>query len=160
VGLPRPRPPRATPNSTTCTSAATDRLVALLDGSIESPDRQIHLTTGERLPLGDFPVPAYHLVRLDCPYRCELCDIPTLYGRQPRLKSPRQVLSELDAMRRRGAPPSVYFVDDNFIANRKAAAELLPHLVRWQRRRGYPVQFACEATLNIAKQESRGPSER
>jgi radical SAM superfamily enzyme YgiQ (UPF0313 family) len=89
-----------------------------------------------------------------CPYRCEFCDIPTLYGRQPRLKSPRQVLSELDAMRRRGAPPSVYFVDDNFIANRKAAAGLLPHLVRWQRRHGYPVQFACEATLNIAKQES------
>lgn len=41
-----------------------------------------------------------------------------------------------------------------FIANRKATAELLPHLVRWQQRHGYPVQFACEATLNIAKQES------
>jgi hopanoid C-2 methylase len=145
---------------------ATDRLVSLLDGSIEPPDRQIRLTTDERLPLADFPVPAYHLVPLNryflasvqfssgCPYRCEFCDIPTLYGRQPRLKSPQQVLGELDVMRRRGAPSSVYFVDDNFIANRKAAAELLPHLVRWQRRHGYPVQFACEATLNIAKQES------
>ena len=145
---------------------ATDRLVSLLDASIEPPDRQIRLTTGERLPLGDFPVPAYHLVPLDryflasvqfssgCPYRCEFCDIPTLYGRQPRLKSPEQVMGELDVMRRGGAPSSIYFVDDNFIANRKATAELLPHLVRWQQRHGYPVQFACEATLNIAKQES------
>jgi len=43
-------------------------------------------------------------------------------------------------------------VDDNFIANRKAARELLPHLIAWQKRNGYPVSFACEATLNIARQ--------
>jgi hopanoid C-2 methylase len=52
----------------------------------------------------------------------------------------------------KGHPPVVYFVDDNFIGNRKAAKDMLPHLVAWQRQRGYPLQFACEATLNIAKQ--------
>ena len=46
----------------------------------------------------------------------------------------------------------IYLVDDNFIGNRKAARDLLPHLIDWQKRRGYPLQFACEATLNIAKQ--------
>jgi radical SAM superfamily enzyme YgiQ (UPF0313 family) len=46
----------------------------------------------------------------------------------------------------------VYFVDDNFIGNRRATKEMLPHLVEWQKRRGYPLQFACEATLNIANQ--------
>jgi radical SAM superfamily enzyme YgiQ (UPF0313 family) len=49
-------------------------------------------------------------------------------------------------------PPAVYFVDDNFIGNRKAARELLPHLITWQKQRGYPLLFACEATLNLAKQ--------
>ena len=49
-------------------------------------------------------------------------------------------------------PASLYFVDDNFIGNRKATREMLPHLVAWQKRHGYPVSFACEATLNIAKQ--------
>jgi hypothetical protein len=29
----------------------------------------------------------------------------------------------------------------------------LPHLVDWQRRNRYPLRFACEATLNIAKSE-------
>ena len=29
---------------------------------------------------------------------------------------------------------------------------MLPHLVEWQKRNDYPVMFACEATLNIAKQ--------
>ncbi len=46
----------------------------------------------------------------------------------------------------------VYFVDDNFIGNRKAAKDMLPVLVEWQKQHGYPLQFACEATLNIAKQ--------
>ena len=51
-----------------------------------------------------------------------------------------------------GHPPAVYFVDDNFIGNRKATREMLPHLSRGRSKHGYPLQFACEATLNIAKQ--------
>ena len=54
-----------------------------------------------------------------------------LYGRQPRLKTPQQITAELDAMcSQKGHPASVYFVDDNFIGNRKAAREMLPHLVQ------------------------------
>jgi radical SAM superfamily enzyme YgiQ (UPF0313 family) len=121
--------------------------------------------TKERVALSDFPIPAYHLIPLarylmctlqfssGCPYRCEFCDIPSLYGRQPRLKTPQQLLAELDAMRLHdGHPPVVYIVDDNFIGNRKATREMLPHLVAWQKQHSYPMQFACEATLNIAKQ--------
>ena len=54
--------------------------------------------------------------------------------------------------RRPGYPTLVYFVDDNFIGNRKAAREILPHLIAWQRKHDFPLLFACEATLNIAKQ--------
>jgi hypothetical protein len=46
---------------------------------------------------------------------------------------------------------AVYFVDDNFVGDRRAAMKLLPHLIDWQQRHGYPVQFACEATLNLAQ---------
>ena len=63
-----------------------------------------------------------------CPYRCEFCDIPGLYGRQPRLKTPQQITAELDAMcAQKRHPTTVYFVDDNFIGNRKATREMLPH---------------------------------
>jgi radical SAM superfamily enzyme YgiQ (UPF0313 family) len=146
---------------------ATDRLIAALDRSVAPPAAQVRFQTTDRLPMSDFPVPAYGLVPLarylmgtlqfssGCPYLCEFCDIPSLYGRLPRLKSPAQVLAELDAIvARRAHPYTIYFVDDNFIANRKAAREMLPYLVEWQKRRGYPVQFACEATLNIAKQHA------
>ena len=29
---------------------------------------------------------------------------------------------------------------------------MLPHLIAWQKKHDYPLSFACEATLNIAKQ--------
>jgi radical SAM superfamily enzyme YgiQ (UPF0313 family) len=144
---------------------ATDRLIACLDESVARPSAQIRFETKDRLPLQDFPIPAYDLVPLKkylmltlqfssgCPYLCEFCDIPNLYGRQPRLKTAAQITAELDAMRQqKGHPPVVYFVDDNFVGNRKAAKDMLPHLVAWQKQHGYPMSFACEATLNIAKQ--------
>jgi radical SAM superfamily enzyme YgiQ (UPF0313 family) len=142
---------------------ATQSVYDRLDESIERPADQIRFTTVERLPLAEFPVPAYHLVNIrhyflasvqfssGCPYRCEFCDIPELYGRNPRLKTPEQVCRELDAIVAAGPPGAIYFVDDNFIGNPKAALDLLPRLVEWQRRSGYRVRFACEATLNIAQ---------
>jgi len=143
---------------------ATDRVVAHLDAHTERPRAQLRLETRERLPLADFPTPRYELLRLreyflasiqfssGCPYTCDFCDIPELYGRNPRMKRPAQVLAELDRLAEAGVL-SVYFVDDNFIGNQKAVLELLPHLVEWQTRRRYPLRFACEATLNLAKNE-------
>jgi radical SAM superfamily enzyme YgiQ (UPF0313 family) len=69
------------------------------------------------------------------------------------MKTPQQIVAELDFIFSQPNPPAtLYFVDDNFIGNRKAAKEMLPHLVEWQKKNHYPVMFACEATLNIAKQ--------
>jgi radical SAM superfamily enzyme YgiQ (UPF0313 family) len=143
---------------------ATDRLLEHLDRAPGRPSSQLRFETRDRLPLADFPAPAYEMIPLreyfianiqfssGCPYSCEFCDIPVLYGRNPRLKTPAQVLRELDVIAAAGAT-SVYFVDDNFIGNQKAALELLPHLVDWQTRHAYPLRFACEATLNIAKSD-------
>ena len=143
---------------------ATDDLIAHLDGDASRPPQQLRFETRERLPLADFPVPAYDLVPLNryfianvqfssgCPYSCEFCDIPALYGKNPRLKTPEQVLSELDQIVSAGGL-NVYFVDDNFIGNQRAASDLLDHLVAWQQRNRYPLRFACEATLNLARND-------
>jgi radical SAM superfamily enzyme YgiQ (UPF0313 family) len=143
---------------------ATDALITLLDRDVSLPHAQARFETSERLPLAEFPIPAYGAVQLGqyligslqfssgCPYRCEFCDIPGLYGRQPRLKTPEQLIAELDAiLAQPSRPTTIYFVDDNFIGNKKAARDILHHIVAWQKRHDYPVNFACEATLNIAK---------
>src|SRR5690349_18075590 len=113
---------------------ATDALIATLDRDVSRPATQQRFETQERLPLPHFPIPAYHLIERGqymlgsvqfssgCPYRCEFCDIPALYGRQPRLKKPKQILAELDAILARGPIGAIYFVDDNFIANRRRRA--------------------------------------
>jgi radical SAM superfamily enzyme YgiQ (UPF0313 family) len=142
---------------------ATDDLIARLARDVSRPERQVVLKTTDRLDMTRFPIPAYELAEIPryflgsiqyssgCPYQCEFCDIPGLYGRNPRLKSPEQITRELDKLLECGIVGSVYFVDDNFIGNRKATLELLPHLIEWQRKTGYVLRFSCEATLNIAK---------
>jgi radical SAM superfamily enzyme YgiQ (UPF0313 family) len=142
---------------------ATDQLVERLARDTTRPDVQVVFKTGERVEMAKFPLPAYELADIKryfigsvqyssgCPYQCEFCDIPGLYGRNPRLKTPQQVVAELDKLVACGISDAIYFVDDNFIGNRKAALDLLPHLIEWQKRNGFRIRLACEATLNIAK---------
>jgi len=141
---------------------ATLELFKSLDTSVERPSGQIIFRTLERLDMTEFPTPAYHHIKMSnyllgsiqfssgCPFTCEFCDIPGLYGRNPRLKKPEQIIKELDILADAGVP-SVYFVDDNFIGNPKAALELLPHLVEWQKKRDYTVLLSCEATMNLSQ---------
>ena len=140
----------------------TLELFRRLDETVARPGQQVVYRTVHRLPMTEFPTPAYQLIDVrqyllgcvqyssGCPFTCEFCDIPALYGRNPRLKSPQQILTELDALAD-GGTPSIYFVDDNFIANPRAALDLLPHLVEWQRHRDYSVRLSCELTLNVAE---------
>ncbi|MGH6959543.1 MAG: B12-binding domain-containing radical SAM protein, partial [Dongiaceae bacterium] len=142
---------------------ATTVILALIDEAPVRPAQQLTFTTDNRVPLDAFPVPAYGMVDVGnyflgsiqfssgCPFRCEFCDIPALYGHNPRLKTPEQVCRELDSIVANGVRAAVYFVDDNFVGNKKAARELLPHLIRWQERNGHPLRFACEATMNMAQ---------
>ena len=140
----------------------TLELFRRLDKTSSRPKQKIVYRTIDHLPMTEFPTPAYHLIDIrqyllgcvqyssGCPFTCEFCDIPALYGRNPRLKSPQQILGELDELAD-GGTPSIYFVDDNFIGNPRAALDLLPHLVAWQRRRDYTVRLSCELTLNVAE---------
>ena len=88
-----------------------------------------------------------------CPFDCEFCNITSMFGHRPRSKSAAQVIAELDSLRRLGWRGAVFFVDDNFIGNKRALKEeLLPALTQWQQgRRGTP--FYTEASINLADDE-------
>jgi radical SAM superfamily enzyme YgiQ (UPF0313 family) len=141
---------------------ATRRLFELIDRAPERCPRQIILRTVERLPMTEWPMPAYHLINVrnyllctvqfssGCPHACDYCDIPALYGRRPRHKNPAQIVRELDFLAAAGTP-SIYFVDDNFIGDPQATRELLKHLAAWQDKWDCRVRLSCEATLRLSE---------
>ena len=109
------------------------------------------------------PVPDYSLLDISkysslsiqfsrgCPYDCEFCDITALFGRKVRLKSTGQILQELDNLKKKRWKRSVFFVDDNFIGNKKVLKEdLLPAMIRWRKRNHNPFGFITEASINLA----------
>jgi radical SAM superfamily enzyme YgiQ (UPF0313 family) len=85
-----------------------------------------------------------------CPYNCEFCNITTLFGHRPRIKSVEQVLKELDSLYNLGWHKSIFFVDDNFIGNKKILKkELLPALIEWRKgKKG--ISFNTEVSINLA----------
>jgi radical SAM superfamily enzyme YgiQ (UPF0313 family) len=85
-----------------------------------------------------------------CPFNCEFCDIIELYGRKPRVKTPRQLTKELDAIKALGYTGEIFIVDDNFIGNKAhVTRHLLPALTEWNRQNRYPFYYTTEASLNL-----------
>jgi radical SAM superfamily enzyme YgiQ (UPF0313 family) len=111
------------------------------------------------LPLWDIiPIKNYTSMNLQysrgCPYDCDFCDITVLYGRMPRTKTKEQVIAELDSLYFTGWRGPVFFVDDNFIGNkRKLKKEILPAIADWMEQRKHPFYLNTEASINLADDE-------
>jgi radical SAM superfamily enzyme YgiQ (UPF0313 family) len=139
-----------------------DLLVRVLEAPTPESPRLLSPQGDERPDLRLARVPRFELLELSryashalqysrgCPFQCEFCDIIEIFGRIPRVKSPQQVMAELDALRALGARGTLFFVDDNFVGNRRAVAGLLPVLRDWQERNGFPFVFCTEASIDLA----------
>jgi radical SAM superfamily enzyme YgiQ (UPF0313 family) len=120
-------------------------------------------STEEHAAMDSSPVPDYSLLNQPkyaqlsiqysrgCPYNCEFCEITALLGRKVRTKSAGQILLELDNIYKTGYRGNVFFVDDNFIGNKKKLIhELLPAIIRWNKSHGHPFDFTTEASINLS----------
>jgi radical SAM superfamily enzyme YgiQ (UPF0313 family) len=88
-----------------------------------------------------------------CPFNCEFCNVTALFGHRTRIKTAEQIIVELDGLYNLGWRGQIFFVDDNFIGNKKyLKARLLPALIAWQKdKKGVP--FFTEASVNLADDE-------
>ena len=120
-------------------------------------------STGEFTELENTPVPDWKLMDMKkyasmdlqfsrgCPYNCEFCEIVQLYGRKVRTKSSVQLINELESLYISGWRGGVFFVDDNFIGNKKKLkVEVLPSIIKWMGERNNPFSFSTEASINLA----------
>jgi radical SAM superfamily enzyme YgiQ (UPF0313 family) len=85
-----------------------------------------------------------------CPFNCDFCNVTVLLGHRPRTKTAAQIIAELDGLYALGWRKSIFFVDDNFIGNKKhIKSEVLPALIEWRKgKTGMP--FNTEASINLA----------
>ena len=108
------------------------------------------------------PIPSWDLIPMKkyasmsiqfsrgCPFSCDFCNVTALFGNRPRLKTPAQVVAELDSIYAAGWRGNIFFVDDNFIGNKRYLKEhLLPALIKWREDKKGCV-FYTEATINLA----------
>jgi radical SAM superfamily enzyme YgiQ (UPF0313 family) len=85
-----------------------------------------------------------------CPFQCDFCNVTALLGHKMRLKTTAQIIAELEQYYRAGWSRNVFFVDDNFIGNKKYLKEdVLPAIIAWRKgKKGF--NFITEASINMA----------
>ena len=119
-------------------------------------------TTTEFPDIRQTPVPLWHLADLKayetvsiqfsrgCPFNCDFCNVTVLLGHRPRTKTTAQIIAELDSLYEQGWRKGVFFVDDNFIGNRRILKEeVLPALIEWRKgKAGMP--FNTEVSINLS----------
>jgi radical SAM superfamily enzyme YgiQ (UPF0313 family) len=122
-------------------------------------------TTAGFPDIGQTPVPLWRLAALKhyesvsvqfsrgCPFSCDFCNVTALLGHRPRTKTATQIVAELDSLHALGWRRGVFFVDDNFIGNKKQLkSEVLPALIEWRKNKvGMP--FSTEVSINLADDE-------
>ena len=136
-------------------------LPAFLNDLSDGHARHIYSTT-QHADLTSSPVPLWRLAdprhyamgavqfSRGCPFDCDFCNVTSLLGRRPRMKTTAQIIAELDVLTSCGWKGPVFFVDDNLIAQpRRLKDDLLPALIQWARH-GPRIAFNTQASINLA----------
>jgi radical SAM superfamily enzyme YgiQ (UPF0313 family) len=146
-------------------SEAEDILPLFIEDLEKGCAKQIYASE-ERPNITKTPVPLwslidkkkYHSMSIQysrgCPFNCEFCDIVIMNGHIPRTKDKDQIITELEALYNGGWRDGVFFVDDNFIGNkRKLKSEILPAMAEWMEEKKHPFSLFTEASINLADDE-------
>lgn len=120
-------------------------------------------TTEQWADIRKTPIPLWGLINIKryasiniqysrgCPFNCEFCDITLLCGRAPRTKDKDQIIRELESVYASGYRGQIFFVDDNFIGNKKKLKEeTLPAITAWMEGKRHPFRFNTQASIELS----------
>ena len=120
-------------------------------------------TTDQWAHIQKTPIPLWGLINMKhyasiniqysrgCPFNCEFCDITMLCGHAPRTKDKDQIIRELESVYASGFRGQVFFVDDNFIGNKKKLKEeVLPAITEWMEMRRHPFSFNTQVSIELS----------
>ncbi len=121
------------------------------------------------MDLDGLPFPAFHLVPFEkynfsfpvpgqgslpavnimtsrgCPFNCSFCATPINWGRQVRMRSPENVVREIELLKERYGIKVVFFFDDTFNASPKRADAICELMIE----RRLDVFFKCDVRMDI-----------
>lgn len=134
----------------------------------------------ERFPdITAIPPPRHDLTRLDrylfyflqtkrgCPYSCQFCTITQFNGNHVRIKTPQQIINEVDSLlrltdnaipiidacdnrkRKKLSPFGIFFSDDNFAGDRVYALELCQELKAFQDKKGILIGWFTQVNYQV-----------
>ena len=119
--------------------------------------------------LDALPLPAYHLIPFEkynftfevpgrgplpainimtsrgCPFNCMFCATPINWGRHVRMRSPENVVREIELLKKRYGIQVIFFYDDTFNANPRRADAICDLMIA----RNLNVFFKCDVRIDI-----------
>ena len=103
-----------------------------------------------------FPVPGHGelpavnvMTSRGCPFACSFCATPINWGRNVRMRSPENVVREIEFLKARYGIRLVFFFDDTFNANPKRAEAICDLMIE----RKLDVFFKCDVRMDIMSRD-------
>ncbi|MDA8171215.1 MAG: radical SAM protein [Nitrospiraceae bacterium] len=80
-----------------------------------------------------------------CPFQCRFCSVIQMFGKRYRFRSVEATLHDLKALS--GISGTVFFVDDNFAANKNRTKQILRGIIS----EGIKMRWSAQARVDVAK---------
>lgn len=82
-----------------------------------------------------------------CPFGCKFCSVIQMFGRKYRFNSVERTIKELKSVVLEYPGKHVFFIDDNFAANKKRTRELLERIISG----GIQIEWSAQVRTDIAR---------
>ena len=133
-------------------------------------DKVVMTAKQEPVKMNKLPVPAFHLLDFNrysyeilgrrlslfeisrgCRFNCSFCN-KVMYGDGLRVKSKEQIMLEVSTAVEKYRVESAYFMDLDFLSDKKTAEELCDYLIEKE----YKFQWACQARADLLDEAMLG----